>query len=702
MTGTTQKWALLIGVNFYFRGRERPVQFNHLRGCVPDVLAVEHYLKSVGVRNITKLTASDGGDRPTEEEAALPTHRNVVRELERIAIVANEGDLVYIHYSGHGIRRDRSFPDDEGDNISGTALALTDVMIGGAYLTGYQLGVWVRSLVEKKKLRVTVVLDSCFSGRGLRNGAAFTARTVVGEIDDSVLPDDLAAENAARVADGANIDHYAGHRNAAVRHSWLSNPTGCTVLAACGVRGFAGEGLFGSRIGGALTHYMLDILQRHPPGRLPTHARVSDYVRWKLASEARSQKPVLHGDGYYEFFGEHPRAQRTSCRVTGKGPSFELDVGRAQGVAKGATYDIYPETWDIDCGPLTGGDQRRAASPPRATITGVSDFTSTAMLLTREEAIPQNMAVQPGSRAVLRTWALPSATYARLNSVADTSGLDVLRGLQTEIERTPRLHLSLNPGITNADLFVAVDPQHNVEIQDENGRRFSRIPKVSLGQEDGVTKLAHIINHLARFQAIKNLRYGAPQHSLRLESFTFELLDSNGTPLQKASSGKYEVLEGQELVVSFVDNERSQPVHISIFNLNATWGVEKLHPGDGQDSEETLADKPVRVDVRMEIPGGTKADPPEIDDIIRAFIYTGEHPPTWDELTLPNLPAESSQVFPDLPVEAVLFAPDLSENPLGSRQMKVRRKQEREGQWAVLDFVVRTSRSYARVVSRNG
>ncbi|KJZ69989.1 hypothetical protein HIM_10634 [Hirsutella minnesotensis 3608] len=207
---------------------------------------------------------------------------------------------------------------------------------------------------------------------------------------------------------------------------------------------------------------------------------------------------------------------------------------------------------------------------------------------------------------------------------------------------------------------------------------------------------------VSRFQAIKNLRYGAPQHSLRLGRFTFELLDSNGTPLQKASSGKYEVLEGQELVVSFVDNEHSQPVHISIFNLNATWGVEKLHPGDGQDSEETLADKPVRVDVRMEIPGGTNADPPEIDDIIRAFIYTGEHPPSWDELILPNLPAESSQVFPDLPVEAVLFAPDLPENPLGSRQMKVRRQQERGGQWAVLDFVVRTSRSYAGVVTRNG
>lgn len=80
MMDDTKRWALLIGINYYFKGTERRITYEHLNGCVPDVFAIENYLQSVGPCHITKLTASNGGDKPTEDESAWPTAHNLIHD----------------------------------------------------------------------------------------------------------------------------------------------------------------------------------------------------------------------------------------------------------------------------------------------------------------------------------------------------------------------------------------------------------------------------------------------------------------------------------------------------------------------------------------------------------------------------------------------------------------------------------------------
>lgn len=145
--------------------------------------------------SIARLTATCGEGRPVEDEGFWPIHQNIVRELNRITVIVTRGDLVYIHYSGHGIRRDATPPDPDGDSLRGMALVMTDVLRGGPYLSGYQLGSFIRTMVQKD-LRVALVLDSCYSGRAIR-GPEVTPRTMPDQYDDTWLESDIEADAAS-------------------------------------------------------------------------------------------------------------------------------------------------------------------------------------------------------------------------------------------------------------------------------------------------------------------------------------------------------------------------------------------------------------------------------------------------------------------------------------------------------------------------
>lgn len=315
----TNSRALLIGCDFYFPSPENfddnPIRFPHLRGAVQDVNDVEAFLCKIGVskENIVKLTASyDNGHPscPTEDDLSKwPTHANIVRELEYIAKISRPGALVYIQFSGHGIQRGKvpkNKVSSEGDTLLGAALATTDVLqTDGRYLTANELGIRIQAMVEKKGIRVTLVLDACFSGRGLRNNTAYTVRTIPDCHDDSDLGDDKVAENAAR----EHSVSISGTRQAKVTENWLSKPNGCTVLTACGIQQTAGEGTFevmgtNSMVKrGVLTHWILDFLSQRRTISLPSYIAVKDYVhnQIKATLPGTRQTPVLYGDADYEF-----------------------------------------------------------------------------------------------------------------------------------------------------------------------------------------------------------------------------------------------------------------------------------------------------------------------------------------------------------------------------------------------------------------
>jgi hypothetical protein len=82
----TNKKALLIGINY--NGTN-----NQLNGCIEDTNSVNSFLQSKGYTNIKKLT---------DETDIKPTRENIINELSNLLKNSEDGDLIFIYYSGHG------------------------------------------------------------------------------------------------------------------------------------------------------------------------------------------------------------------------------------------------------------------------------------------------------------------------------------------------------------------------------------------------------------------------------------------------------------------------------------------------------------------------------------------------------------------------------------------------------------------------
>ena len=87
------KKAVLIGINY-------PGTKAELRGCVNDVKRMHKCLVDrfgFSERNITELI-------DTDNSSTKPTGKNIRRALLNLVESARSGDVLVVHYSGHGTR----------------------------------------------------------------------------------------------------------------------------------------------------------------------------------------------------------------------------------------------------------------------------------------------------------------------------------------------------------------------------------------------------------------------------------------------------------------------------------------------------------------------------------------------------------------------------------------------------------------------
>lgn len=159
----------MIGINYYPDDDET----SPLEGCVRDVEQLQQH--SEGRENIhtTLLKASFDNEvdskKPFEDENQLPTLENIRSSINRIISKANTGDLVHIHFSGHGVRR-KTQSNDFGDHENGDlALVLYDPISNVTYLQGLELARRLEEMVNKG-LKPVLILDCCHSGAILRDG----------------------------------------------------------------------------------------------------------------------------------------------------------------------------------------------------------------------------------------------------------------------------------------------------------------------------------------------------------------------------------------------------------------------------------------------------------------------------------------------------------------------------------------------------
>ena len=151
------KRALIIGL-----GEQQDKAWNKITGD-KDVPLVQGMLKSAGFKSVTTLVNRQA------------TKIGIVGAFKRLTVSCKQGDVVYIHYSGHG-QQMTDVHNDEKDGLDECWIPYdayrkaSATYHGEKHLTDDELNVYLNAIRNKigANGKLLVVIDACHSGDGTR------------------------------------------------------------------------------------------------------------------------------------------------------------------------------------------------------------------------------------------------------------------------------------------------------------------------------------------------------------------------------------------------------------------------------------------------------------------------------------------------------------------------------------------------------
>ncbi len=250
--------ALLVGLNRY------PDPENTLRGCINDVRQVSDLLHSrFGF-------AADGSIRLLTDARA--TTAAIVDRLHWLLDGARAGDVLVFHYSGHGSQ----VPDRHGDEVDDgldEIICPYDLNWDDPF-TDDDLYAVVKDLPAGVNL--SVILDCCHSGTGLRDAAGPASRARGRWI--SAPP----AHSRQRRADA--VVRRFGSRAA---------QRGAILIAGCRSNQVSADAYIDGDYHGALTYFLCKTIAASQNGL--TYRELIEQVRRALRDQQFEQVPQLEG-----------------------------------------------------------------------------------------------------------------------------------------------------------------------------------------------------------------------------------------------------------------------------------------------------------------------------------------------------------------------------------------------------------------------
>lgn len=172
------KRALVIGL-----GEQQDKAWNKINGD-KDVPLVQAMLKNAGFRSVTTLVNRQA------------TKTGIIEAFKKMAASCKQGDVVYVHYSGHG-QQMTDVHNDEKDGLDECWIPYdayrkaSATYHGEKHLTDDELNVYLHAIRNKIGARgkLLVVIDACHSGDGTRGDED----EVVRGVEDTLVVDSLNA-----------------------------------------------------------------------------------------------------------------------------------------------------------------------------------------------------------------------------------------------------------------------------------------------------------------------------------------------------------------------------------------------------------------------------------------------------------------------------------------------------------------------------
>ncbi|EEU43736.1 uncharacterized protein NECHADRAFT_101119 [Fusarium vanettenii 77-13-4] len=600
-TAPITHYALLVGIACYPGDQS-------LKGYVNDVQELEKCLrkdrKNLDIKTLTATPAAPTSPvaparpvtqescYPTEDEAFLPTYDNVWLNLNSIISRASSGDFVYIHFSGHG----------------------TKGKPGIHYLHGQGLGVLLKAAVDKG-LKLTLVLDCCYSGSVVRNDEVSRCLPYDSEVDKKYPPFQWPA---ALTADSAVS--YPTKRGASMGINWLINPTEYTVFAACGPSEPSGEIKIKGKHHGILSWFLIRAFGKMGRvGGRPHHIYAHLCARFR-ERKPPDQKPMLYGSKRLGFFEDlTAELYAVPIPIIKDGPLLLLDAGEAHGVCEGDKFGLC----SVD------DDQSEDATQKKE----IFEVTNVRPLVSELSAVsPRTLSHSPLRKYPVRLQVPSQSNHA----------------WRTAIQERPSLYVTMGD-TTPSDLFtlhVRVISKEAYEIRDASNNLLANLPPPISDLEEDPSFLMDIIEHLVRYEMVKNLSNKSPSQNF-IESFHVQLCDEtsgktflpgclhNGLLHPPCSHPEcvVKIEEDAELCL-MVRNEggKGQNLSLHVFNLDAFWEVENMLRGDHHVLPPPLTNTSVK-----DFPSGTDGEwrktmemtiPQELkdrgetqcEDIIKVFV----------------------------------------------------------------------------------
>lgn len=168
------KRALVIGL-----GEQQDKAWNKINGD-KDVPLVQTMLKNAGFKSVTTLVNRQA------------TKVGIVGAFKRLTASCKQGDVVYVHYSGHG-QQMTDVHNDEKDGLDECWIPYdayrkaSATYHGEKHLTDDELNVYLNAIRHKigSKGKLLVVIDACHSGDGTRGDED----EVVRGVEDTLVVD---------------------------------------------------------------------------------------------------------------------------------------------------------------------------------------------------------------------------------------------------------------------------------------------------------------------------------------------------------------------------------------------------------------------------------------------------------------------------------------------------------------------------------
>jgi hypothetical protein len=549
---TSKHIAVLIGIDFYLK---KP-----LHGCVRDVNEIEAYLrnlnhrKQINLTHLTRLVASnpteEGSHQPPENPSMLPTFDRVTSCLSQISSLASSGDHVYIHFSGHGTRD----PDQRFKLVLLDGLHISEP----SCLSGLKLAEILNELVVKG-LRVTMVLDCCFSGGTVRSGDWKSVRYLDYE------PSFDSNHSAADMPTESSQFGESGFRNASTRESWLIDPNGYTILTACGPHEIARElTLENGEKRGALSYFLVRMLKKLGESR-PSHLFIYRLLCALFREWGSPQNPQFFGNMDFSFFGDLQNSPISNapfvpvCRLKDK--SLWLEAGQAQGVSAGDMYALYPPNV------LASWNESSDKDYLKCHVLRANSVTSEFEVV--------DVGTKYNSSQIRAGWIARRLNSTFREKIPIIFARDCLEHdeLVRNMDANQNRSFKLVPSDTKdaqAMFKVGINRSNRFEIFDQFDKRINTIPELPLnGSSNAIEQVLDKLEHLAKYRQIERME-NILENGL---CSTTDIQLSNSSSKRLSAEAGYIELKDEEQVTLSVWNNDDRPLYLNVFGMMATWEV---------------------------------------------------------------------------------------------------------------------------------